>query len=325
MNKLSIIIPVYNCSQTLPYCIESLLSQTYSNYEILLIDDGSTDSSFQICQSYSQSYSCIHTHQIPHSGVSAARNYGLLQAVGDYITFADSDDYVEPDIYETMINSIISQNTKLCICGYYTEKSAASTPIIGNYQKILSSRDVLTLMFTEDIIGGFVWNKLYARELLAHEQFDTSISICEDLVFNTKLLLSLSQNISYVDKPLYHYKISDASATNTKRYFVSPPKGGTAEFMYAPAFRILRDFAHTPVLFHQITKKYADILQYSMYCLLTSPRYDYAQISKLKKVMQQELTNIWNNPELSRHSKLHYLILCVCPIIYGKIFLSHHP
>ena len=122
MNKneplISIIVPVYNVEKYLSKCIDSIINQTYKNIEIILIDDGSTDSSGAICDKYALVDSRIHVLHIENSGVSNARNVGLNHATGDYIGFVDSDDYIEPNMYELLLEELIADDVDVVQCNH---------------------------------------------------------------------------------------------------------------------------------------------------------------------------------------------------------------
>ena len=120
-NLISIIVPIYNSENYIKKCLDSILAQTYSNLEVILIDDGSTDNSYNICKDYQKKDNRIVLLQQKNAGVSRARNHGLEVAKGEYIGFVDSDDYIEPEMYEILLNSIIESNSKIAICNYYYE------------------------------------------------------------------------------------------------------------------------------------------------------------------------------------------------------------
>lgn len=314
MQKLSIIIPIFNSEKTIQRCLDSVIVQTYSNYEVILVDDGSTDASSEICQKYQKNYHQITYYNIGHHGVSYCRNYGIDKSSGEYIAFVDSDDYIEPMIYENMIMNIISHQSTLSLCGYYTEKGNSSTSNIGKCPTSMTSSETLSSIFTDEAISGFVWNKLYTKELIGNHRFRENISICEDLLFNIELLTSTEAKVSHIDMALYHYILSDESATNTKSYLRNN------EFIYKPAFDAIKKLVDNQ-LWNSCNKKYSDIMQYTMYCLLTSNNLDQAQIKQLKRLMKAESKGTYSNPLFTTRQKLHYRILATCPILYAKVWL----
>ncbi|WP_217270423.1 glycosyltransferase family 2 protein, partial [Lactobacillus helveticus] len=121
LNKVSIIVPVYKAENSIRKCIDSILTQTYREIELILVDDGSPDRSGQICDKY-QSDTRVKVIHTLNKGVSHARNIGLDHATGDYITFCDSDDFYEPFFIENMVQTALRYNSDITICGYYLEE-----------------------------------------------------------------------------------------------------------------------------------------------------------------------------------------------------------
>lgn len=214
MNDLiSIIVPVYNVEKYLPKCIDSIISQTYSNLEIILVDDGSTDMSHQICDDYSKMDNRIKVIHKKNGGVSSARNLGLNNSTGEYIGFIDPDDYIEPNMYECLLNALKSENTEISMCGYNEIKNDKIEKTIIYSQKVISCEELLKDIFNTTCMG-VVWNKLFKRSLFINNEtqnyFYENLHYCEDLtmllnIFNSK------EYIAMVDKPLYNYIITDSS------------------------------------------------------------------------------------------------------------------
>ncbi len=162
---ISIIVPVYNVIKYLRHCIESIVNQTYTNLEIILVDDGSNDESEKVCDEYKNKDSRIIVIHQENRGLSAARNAGLDICKGKYISFVDSDDYIEPDFIECLYSSIIENSVKVSMCNinYVDENSQ----IIGTEKwdniDIMSGRDILKQ--NKDFIHSVVCNKLYSIEI----------------------------------------------------------------------------------------------------------------------------------------------------------------
>lgn len=223
MGKLvSLIVPVYNVEKYLPSCIESIMAQSYENLEIILVDDGSTDSSGDICDKYSKIDNRIKVIHKENQGVSAARNRGLQNSNGHYIGFIDSDDYIEKDMIKTLVGNIKKYNSNISICGYKifydnTEKIKLSDTDKHTLQ--LSSEEALEIIFKTNKINGFLWNKLFEKEIIKNELLDENIDLCEDLLMVCKLVKK-SSNICYTSKILYNYRNSLSSITlNVNKLF----------------------------------------------------------------------------------------------------------
>ncbi len=197
---VSVIVPVYNVEAYLCQCIDSILHQTYSDFELLLIDDGSTDESGFIADSYADPR--IKTFHTKNSGLSAARNLGIRYSIGEYILFIDADDWIDPNLISTALSSIGSANI-LCF-GYNNShfSSALYTP-----QEALSALINNRLPVT-------VWSKLYKQDCFSSIRFPEN-RIYEEISTTYKLFLASSQ-IKCIDCCPYHYRIRAGSITNTR-------------------------------------------------------------------------------------------------------------
>lgn len=215
---ISIIVPVYKVEKYLPKCIDSLLSQTYSNIEIILVDDGSPDGCGEICDRYGRSDARIKVIHQPNQGVSAARNAGLAKAKGEYIGFCDPDDYVSPDMYGEMLRAIQSSGCDFAACGYnyYDEMYCL------DYSRVYEERateilDLKTLYFhlsdMPPTIRHGVVTKLFKSELIKGLRFNPILRSCEDLDFLCRYIRKV-ESVVFVHKPLYNNLVRKGSATH---------------------------------------------------------------------------------------------------------------
>ncbi len=201
---VSIIVPVYNVEKYLDKCIETLIHQTYQNIEIILIDDGSTDSSRKKANDWKKQDSRIKMIHQNHQGVSSARNKGINLAKGKYIIFIDADDYTDKDLIEKLANKIETTNSDLSVCGfYYVNKEIKSSTL---YNQTLKEMDQKTFLdnICKEYYKGYLWNKLLIKEKIGTLRFDENKKICEDLLFIVKYTLNC-QKISYIPESLYYY------------------------------------------------------------------------------------------------------------------------
>ena len=210
MLKYSVIIPVYNVENYLHRCINSILVQEYTDLEILLIDNGSTDSSGSICDTYASEYSNISAYHIENHGVGSARNFGLAKAQGEFICFVDADDYLVGNLFSDMENQLDS-GLDLLVFSYYnsleknlseTTRSAKILPIEGK-----KDRNQFIALFTELFLSDMmytVWNKIYRREFLEeHRIMFEQYELGEDVRFNLNVFecvhtISFSKTCYYV-------------------------------------------------------------------------------------------------------------------------------
>ena len=198
----SIIVPVYNIEMFLPRCIESILSQTCSDFELILIDDGSTDSSGMICDEFADQDSRIRVFHKENGGVSSARNVGLDHAYGKYVVFVDSDDYIEEDYLERFSHF---DDADIIITGYIIEKE---NNVEQGYRRftpeLINQKD-----FSKAFVGGifnYVWAKAIKRDVVldCNARFDESLDVSEDTIFMIDLLPK-TEKVIVLDNCDYHY------------------------------------------------------------------------------------------------------------------------
>ena len=168
-------------------CLESIRRQTYQNWEAVLVDDGSIDSSPLICQRYVNQDKRFVLISQKHSGVSCARNAGVKKAAGDYIAFVDADDYAEPQMLEKLYAWIGESGAEISACGYYVEKGQRNFVAAKQTQKVLLHGDkAIAIAMHRFFYQGFLWNKLFCIRMFAPEDepwFSEQLTVCEDLCF----------------------------------------------------------------------------------------------------------------------------------------------
>lgn len=205
---VSVIIPVYNTEKYLSACIESVLHQEQVSFEIILVDDGSTDSSVSICDNYAQKYENIKTIHIPNSGPATAKNEGLKLAQGTYIALTDSDDRMEPFMLHKMITAGYKNDADIVCCNYkqIDERGVVSHLNSTNELYILNHEEGLVHFFSKDKIYSQCWTKLYKRKMLKeyHIVNDLGLRTDEDFIFNIRAFIHAKTTV-IVDEPLYEY------------------------------------------------------------------------------------------------------------------------
>ncbi len=215
--KVSIIVPIYNVSKYLDTCIESIIKQTYTNLEIILVNDGSTDNSDDICKKWEQVDKRIIYINQKNSGVSVARNNGLTRATGEYVSFVDGDDYLEPNMIEKLHNFIIKNKVKVAMCGYYFISSQEKKEIkYFNKDRIFDTNSNKKELL-EQIIQflGVPWGKLYSKDFLINNniQFKVGLKRMQDTIFTLEAF-ELCDKIAYLNEPLYDYRYLQNSVCN---------------------------------------------------------------------------------------------------------------
>jgi len=217
--KVSIIIPVYNTQKYLKRCINSIIDQTYSNLEIILVNDGSTDNSLEICKEYEKIDERVFIISGENHGVSHARNMGIRKAKGEYLYFADSDDYLETDAIEKMIQGFEKADCELIIAGYNEIENKEKIVKKSWGKSKLKSDDAKKLILDENGVGGYLWNKLFKLSLIKKFEikFDETIYVWEDVLFVMEYL-DKCKYVCLIDDIVYAYCRRAGSAVEYSLY-----------------------------------------------------------------------------------------------------------
>lgn len=205
---ISVIIPIYNTEKYLSACIESVLQQENVSIELILVDDGSTDSSPGICDTYANNYSNVKSIHIQNSGPATAKNVGLKLARGNYIALTDSDDKMEPLMLQKMINAAYSHNADIVCCNYKQIDEQGNISLLPYTNKIyvLNHEEGLIHFFGKDKIYSQCWTKIYRRKMLNDHNIEniSGLHTDEDIIFNIQSF-SHAQKTIIIDEPLYKY------------------------------------------------------------------------------------------------------------------------
>ena len=211
--KISVIVAVYNIEDYLERSVASICGQTYKNLEILLVDDGSTDSSGRLCDLLSERDGRIRVIHKKNGGLSDARNAGMEQITGDYVGFVDGDDYIEPEMYQAMLEEMIKHKAQVAVCSY-NQIGEGADPCRAAGQTIPLSREEaleLYLCGHESYrIYNSVWSKLFERELIRGFRFPVGKK-SEDIMFTTRAFCK-AKRLVYLDVPYYNYVIDRAGS-----------------------------------------------------------------------------------------------------------------
>ena len=258
--KISVIIPVYNVEKYLKRCLDSVINQTYKNLEVILVDDGSTDNSGKICDEYAEKDKRIIVIHKNNGGLSDARNKGLDICTGNYISFIDSDDWIEKNFYEFAIDNL--DKADLLIFDYYL-----TTDKKKKFVKCLTKACYLTVEeclreLSKANIQSYAWNKLYKKELFAFIRFPKGINYEDQAIMH--LIVDKCSKIKYFNKAFYNYFQNQKSITHTINY------------------KNYKDFFYVNILRGRfLKKKYTEIYEYHL-------NYIYSSISKLCWYYQSE-------------------------------------
>lgn len=213
--KVSITVPIFNAEKELPRCINSLIKQTLQDIEIILVDDGSSDSSGHICDEYAQKDPRIKVFHKVNGGSAEARQLGLANSLGEYYTVCDADDWVEPYAYETLYKKAKETNAYIVISNHYINYPNGKQIESPTYEYISQDKYILDIMY--DKASANTWNKLFKMSTIRKYDinYEKGINLGEDALFLYKLLLH-SLKVTTINKPFYHYhrNINSNSYTN---------------------------------------------------------------------------------------------------------------
>lgn len=310
-HKLSIIMPVYNVAEYVEKSVLSILQQTYRNIELVLIDDGSTDGSSEVCQQLAESDSRIRLIRKANQGVSAARNDGLSVAKGDYITFADSDDWVDYDAYEKMMVYLQQTNSDICVMGFTPEGDDSFVNCLQKECKqVLSQNDAINKLIDGKLYTWSIWDKIYRRELLSDIAFNKDIANGEDLLFNWHAFRKAAK-VAYIPLHGYHYVQRMSSMTNT----FSAKKMTVMKVFDI----IIADCKNESNLLRTIKEKYISTLiglinSYWLNCDKIKFKYTLLELYEAKCYLQKEWMEIFCS-NLSMRQKIAALLIIMPTVI----------
>ena len=213
---ISVILPVYNVEQYLPRCMESLFRQTWKNLEFVLVDDGSREECAALCDEYGTRDARVAVYHKPNGGVSDARNYGMRMARGEYITFVDPDDYVDPDYVEYLYRLLNKYNIKMSICQHRVVYPGGGVHSFGsNGEELLSDKECIRRMLYHDVIDTSVWGKLYHHSLFEGITYPVG-KLFEDMGTTYKVMMASAQiAVGYVAKYSYTVRFRSNSIVNS--------------------------------------------------------------------------------------------------------------
>ena len=313
--KISVIVPVYNVEAYLERCVESILQQTYAHFELILINDGSTDSSGQICDHLASQYENIKVYHIENAGVSNARNMGIQLATGSWVTFIDSDDFVTQDYLATLASAVEGLNVGFVIAPLHHIKNGIVTDLPSHSEKteLWSTEETMKELLMTTRTSFFPVAKLFKRDLLADEKFNTNYHLAEDALFLTELLLKTRCSSVFIDKPVYYYDHREGSATTSVNQHVFD----TIEVYKQIIAQVSQAF---PNLKYELINRecWSYITVYDKIIFTSREEYQKEK-TELRNWIVQHRREIWKDAYFTTFRKVAILSLVISPWLYKKI------
>ena len=313
---ISIIVPIYNVEKYLEKCIDSILCQTYTNFELILVDDGSPDSCGKICDTYKEKDSRIIVIHKENGGLSSARNAGLDIAKGEYIGFVDSDDYVEPFMYAELLNAVLKDKCKLAVCNinYVFEDGKVITKVKNASNKIFKFEDAILEMNTYRLFDMGAWSKLYHRSLFDEIRFPER-KLSEDFYIMYKIF-DKAQKVTYVAKSCYNYLQRKNSITKNKKINHDFASAAYEQMIYLDEkYPELEVVAHT---------SYASSIL-TVYDFYLKNRVECSRETKKQfiGIVKENMSFIKKAGYLSKAKRIQFRLFIVCPRIYNLVFVFY--
>ena len=301
--ELSIIVPVYNVEKYLPKCIESILGQTINDFELILIDDGSEDQSGYICDEYAARDLRIKVIHQKNSGVSCARNSGLEIAKGQFVTFVDSDDWIEPSMYETMINIAKEKTVDVVACGisHYSEEGKYIFSELTDENELDHISLMNSIYSMPNPIGGCIWNKIYKRSKISDVRYAEGVSMLEDRMFLFDTFL-YCENGYKISSTFYNVNERSTSATHCKSVKVP------YDMIMGSHILMKKAKSYSKELYVKAMDKFLDDCLVHLPRIISIGKSEHKRFSyeliKIEALMSMTIVKTWFTGSLSR-SKIH--------------------
>lgn len=312
-DRISVVIPVFNAEKYLTKCVESIENQTYKYFNIILVDDGSSDGSGKLCDELKAKYNNISVIHQKNSGASSARNAGIEASDGKYIVFCDSDDYIDSEMFQKLIDTQSQYPDKLAFCGIKKLTSSGEKSCVLDGEKILTIGKEDFFAIQKAQLFNAPVNKLFQREVLVKKgiHFNPSVALGEDLIFNVDYVIATGCDFAVVNEPLYIY---DTSVNNSvsKKYLPQ---------MLADYIELKNKFdqliEYTKADMEKYGSRYATILLYNIVNAIKNAMSEKNDASSSQKIKQiKEILNTFNVKDIvskadkSAYSDIYLKMLC---------------
>ena len=311
---ISVVVSVYNRENTLERFFNSILIQTYRDFELVFIDDGSTDKSLNICQIFKEKhpeFKVIIYHQ-DNAGLPTARNKGIELSSGEHIVFPDPDDWLEKDYLETLYNLHIKNNTDLEICNYFLNNNYSEHPFSCDIPELLDNYSSKLYCLHPNGVSFYTWNKLFNAKIIKDNQllFKTDLLSAQDMIFVYKYLC-LCKNTSYNKNPVYHYNKPFTLEENLTSRLSTTPQA------YLELIKIMEDNNEDSSLINMAKANAFRITMNIYYKYLISDFNNQEVLSNILNVLESTNKAFFN----SKHYRSHQKFLGFLAISNKKLFV----
>ena len=311
--KISVIVPVYNVEQYLERCVNSIINQTYTNLEIILVNDGSTDNSGKLCDELAKKDERIRVIHKENGGLSDARNRGIDESESDLVGFIDSDDYIDRDMYEILLKNLNNTDADLSMCGLYDVYNSIPQAQVTNKETWeLSSEQAIKMVMEAKILSVTAVNKLYRKSLFSDLKFEVG-KIAEDAFIMIKLLDKCEKIVATNEKKYYYVHRENSITTqkfSTKFLNVIEAYEQNSNIILGK-YPLLKDVAQT-----RINWAYFYVLDR----LLLDDNYNDKELeNKLISYLKNHRKDILNDPLFTKGRKIGFIALLLSRNLYRKL------
>ena len=310
--KISVIVPVYNVEQYLERCVDSIINQTYTNLEIILVNDGSTDNSGKLCDELAKKDERIRVIHKENGGLSDARNRGIDESESDLVGFIDSDDYIDSDMYEVLLKNLNDTDADLSMCALYDVYNNTPEAQVTNKETWkLSSEQAIRMVMEAKILSVTAVNKLYRKSLFTDLKFEVG-KIAEDAFIMIKLL----------------DKCEKIVATNEKKYYVHRENSITTQKFSTKFLNVIEAYEQNSNIILEKYPKLKDVAQtrmnwayfYVLDRLLLDDNYNDKELeNKLISYLKNHRKDILNDPLFTKGRKIGFIALLLSRNLYRKL------
>lgn len=311
---VSVIVPVYNVEEYLERCLKSILSQTHKNFEVILVDDGSTDSSGSLCDEYKQVDNRITVIHKKNGGLSSARNVGIEHSIGEYLTFIDSDDYIAPDYLEILLHLILQYKTSIATVQSIKTNTSDFIGCENWKETVLNTSEALFQMCVNGWFGVSAWAKLYHRDMFANYRFPDG-KLYEDML-TIPYVVAQSELVASSSKKLYYWYERQGSITHS----TITEKNLS---IFDGLFRFIQFIDDNYPELHEAAV--ARLIDDSMWNVMNNLVYDNEYINKskkVKKICNEYWKDAYKNAYLRKERKVQASIAYLNLKIYRWFYLK---